>query len=91
MVWLARSTYRRQLLAQRDLVDATQRYYDLASNRYRAGVDSSLTFLDAQRSLFSARQGLIDDRLAQLLAEVNLYVALGGGWAVDEQHRRSAP
>lgn len=87
----ARSTYRRQLLAQRDLVDATQRYYDLASNRYRAGVDSSLTFLDAQRSLFSARQGLIDDRLAQLLAEVNLYVALGGGWAVDEQHRRSAP
>lgn len=76
----ARATYERQLVAQRDLVASTQRYYDLARNRYRIGVDSSLTFLDAQRSLFSAQQGLIKDRLAQLLAEVNLYAALGGGW-----------
>ncbi|MDF0732880.1 efflux transporter outer membrane subunit [Pseudomonas entomophila] len=77
----ARATYERQLRAQRDLVQASQRYYDLARNRYRSGLDSSLTFLDAQRSLFSAQQGLINDRLAQLLAEVNLYAALGGGWA----------
>ncbi|QXH33348.1 efflux transporter outer membrane subunit [Pseudomonas muyukensis] len=76
----ARSTYQHQLQAQRDLVAASQRYHDLAQNRYRNGIDSSLTFLDAQRSLFSAQQGLISDRLAQLLAEVNLYAALGGGW-----------
>ena len=76
----ARSTYQHQLQAQRDLVAASQRYHDLAQNRYRNGIDSSLTFLDAQRSLFSAQQGLINDRLAQLLAEVNLYAALGGGW-----------
>ena len=76
----ARSTYQSQLQAQRDLVAASQRYHDLAQNRYRNGIDSSLTFLDAQRSLFSAQQGLINDRLAQLLAEVNLYAALGGSW-----------
>ncbi|CAM3876660.1 Multidrug/solvent efflux pump outer membrane protein MepC [Pseudomonas reidholzensis] len=76
----ARATYQRQVQAQRDLVASTQRYYDLANNRYRNGVDSSLVFLDAQRALFSAQQGLINDRLAQLLAEVNLYAALGGGW-----------
>ncbi|MDR6710985.1 multidrug efflux system outer membrane protein [Pseudomonas hunanensis] len=76
----ARATYQRQVQAQRDLLASTQRYYDLANNRYRSGVDSSLTFLDAQRSLFSAQQGLINDRLAQLVAEVNLYAALGGGW-----------
>ena len=76
----ARATYQRQLQAQRDLVTSSQRYYNLAEHRYRIGVDSSLTFLDAQRSLFSARQGLINDRLAQLVAEVNLYAALGGGW-----------
>lgn len=79
----ARATYQRQLQAQRDLVAASQRYYDLAEHRYRIGVDSSLTFLDAQRALFSAQQGLINDRLAQLLAEVNLFAALGGGW--DDQ------
>ncbi|QXH53926.1 efflux transporter outer membrane subunit [Pseudomonas fakonensis] len=80
----ARATYQRQLQAQRDLVAASQRYYDLAQNRYRTGVDSSLTFLDAQRQLFSAQQGLIGDRLAQLVAEVNLYAALGGGWQDDQ-------
>ncbi|WP_210644659.1 MULTISPECIES: AdeC/AdeK/OprM family multidrug efflux complex outer membrane factor [unclassified Pseudomonas] len=76
----ARKTYKDQLIAQRDLVQANQDYYRLAERRYRIGVDSSLTFLDAQRSLFSARQTLIVDRLSQLLAEVNLYKALGGGW-----------
>lgn len=80
----ARSTYQQQLQAQRDLVAATQTYYNLAQNRYQNGVDSSLTFLDAQRSLFSSQQGLITDRLAQLVAEVNLYTALGGGWSAGE-------
>jgi len=80
----ARSTYQQQLQAQRDLVRATQDYYNLAQHRYQNGVDSSLTFLDAQRSLFSSQQGLITDRLAQLVAEVNLYTALGGGWRADE-------
>jgi multidrug efflux system outer membrane protein len=68
------------LQAQRDLVASNQRYYNLAEHRYWIGVDSNLTFLDAQRSLFTAQQGLISDRLAQLVAEVNLYAALGEGW-----------
>ena len=76
----ARATFQRQLQAQRDLVAASQRYHDLAEHRYRTGIDSSLTFLDAQRALFNAQEGLINDRLAQLLAEVNLFAALGGGW-----------
>ncbi|WP_025130134.1 efflux transporter outer membrane subunit [Pseudomonas sp. PH1b] len=76
----ARQTYQQQLTAQRNLVQATQNYYDLAEHRYRIGVDSNLVFLDAQRSLFSAQQGLINDHLAQLIAEVNLYRALGGAW-----------
>ena len=45
-------------------------------------MDSNLTFLDAQRSLFSSQQALIVDRLAQLVAKVNLYTALGGAWSV---------
>ncbi|OLF53512.1 AdeC/AdeK/OprM family multidrug efflux complex outer membrane factor [Pseudomonas chlororaphis] len=76
----ARQTYNHQLDAQRDLVAATQDYYRMAEHRYRTGADSNLVFLDAQRSLFSAQQGLINDRLAQLIAEVNLYTALGGAW-----------
>lgn len=76
----ARQTYQQQLQAQRDLVKANQDYYRLAERRYLIGVDSSLTFLVAQRALFTAQQALIIDRLAQLGSEVNLYKALGGGW-----------
>ncbi|HEY6610012.1 MAG TPA: multidrug transporter, partial [Pseudomonas sp.] len=47
--------------------------------RYRTGVDSQLTLLDAQRQLFGSRQQLIDTRLAQLGSEINLFKALGGG------------
>ena len=76
----ARKTFEEQLQAQRDLVQANQDYYRLAERRYRIGIDSNLTFLDAQRNLFSAQQALIGDRLSQLTSEVNLYKALGGGW-----------
>ena len=80
----ARKTYKEQLQAQSDLVDASQDYYRLAERRYRIGVDSNLTYLDAQRSLFSNQQSMINDRLAQLTAEVALYRALGGGWSQND-------
>ncbi|MEX5687008.1 MULTISPECIES: efflux RND transporter outer membrane subunit EmhC [Pseudomonas] len=91
----ARQTYTEQLQAQRDFVTANQDYYRLAERRYRIGVDSNLTFLDAQRQLFSAQQALITDRLAQLTSAVNLYKALGGGWneltAKVEPQKEEAP
>jgi multidrug efflux system outer membrane protein len=75
----ARGTYHQQLAAQRDLVEASAEYYRLAETRYRTGVDSQLTLLDAQRQLFASRQRLIDTRLAQLGSEIDLFKALGGG------------
>jgi multidrug efflux system outer membrane protein len=86
----ARKTYRDQLQAQQDSVKANQNYYHLAELRYRAGTDSNLTFLDAQRSLFSSQQSVITDRLAQLTSEVNLFKALGGGWIESSAAQRSA-
>lgn len=76
----ARTTYEQQMQAQRDLVESSEQYYSLAERRFRSGVDSYLTLLDAQRQLFGAKQQLISDRLNQLISEVNLYKALGGGW-----------
>lgn len=76
----ARATYARQVEAQRALVKTSEEYYRLAERRYRAGVDSYLILLDAQRQLFGAQQQLIGDQLAQQSSEVNLFMALGGGW-----------
>ena len=86
----ARATYQQQLDAQRALVKTNEEYYRLAERRYRTGVDSYLTLLDAQRQLFSVRQQLIGDRLAQLTSEVELYKALGGGWS-EQSQLASAP
>ena len=76
----AQATYTRQIQAQRDLLQTSEDYYNLAERRYRTGVDSYLTVLDAQRQLFTVQQQLIGDRLAQMVSEVNLFKALGGGW-----------
>lgn len=68
-----------QLSAQQALVDATAAAHRLAEERYKNGVDSQLVVLDAQRSLYSARQGLVALRLTQLANRLTLYKALGGG------------
>ena len=75
-----RGTIDDQLMAQRALVGATQRTYELTDARYRAGIDSSLSLLDAQRELYAAQQSLIVTQLARETNLVTLYKVLGGGW-----------
>ena len=74
-----RGTLDEQIQAQRLLVDASQRAYDVSDQRFRQGIDNYLSVLDSQRSLYSAQQSLVDAR-ARLSNLVNLYKALGGGW-----------
>lgn len=81
----ARGTYGKQLEAQRELVENTSEYFQLAQQRYDEGIDSYLNVLDAQRLLFSSQQQYIQDRLAQLNSEIDLYKALGGGWLETTQ------
>ncbi|THF64621.1 AdeC/AdeK/OprM family multidrug efflux complex outer membrane factor [Pseudothauera nasutitermitis] len=66
--------------AQRKAVEAAQDSYRLSEARYEAGVDSFLTLLDAQRTLYSAELQLISARLAEAGNRIAVYKALGGGW-----------
>ncbi|WP_028319093.1 efflux transporter outer membrane subunit [Desulfobulbus elongatus] len=74
-----RGNVERQLAAQQALREATEKRYLLARERYAKGVDSHLAVLDAQRSLYSAQQGVVGVRLTRLTNLVSLYKALGGG------------
>ncbi len=74
-----RGTVDRQVSAQQSLVDAVAEAYRLSNKRYEMGVDSYLSVLDAHRSLYGAKQGLITLQLARLTSSVNLYAVLGGG------------
>ena len=76
-----RGTIDEQLAAQQSLTDATSESYRLSRARYEKGVDSYLTVLDSQRSLYGAQQNLIGTRLSRLASLVTLYKVLGGGSA----------
>lgn len=81
---IERTTYKQQLTASDELVKSSVDYYLLADRRYSEGIDDQLTVLDAQRLLFDAKQKRITTQFAQLVSEINLYKALGGGYT-DEQ------
>ena len=67
-----------QIDAQQALVKASQTSYDLSNARWKNGVNSYLETLDAQRSLYSARQSLITLQLSDAVNRVTLYKVLGG-------------
>jgi multidrug efflux system outer membrane protein len=62
------------------LVTTLQDRSQLAYMRYRGGVDTLLNALDADRDLFNAELSLAQTGRNELLALVQLYKALGGGW-----------
>lgn len=71
----------REIRAEQELLLSTlQDRSRLAYIRYRGGVDTLLNALDADRDLFDAELGLARTRRDELLALVQLYRALGGGW-----------
>ena len=67
-------------IQQELLVGTLQDRTRLAYVRYRGGVDTLLNALDADRDQFQAELTLAQIRRSELLAIVQLYKALGGGW-----------
>ena len=82
------------LIAQQTLVDqrgalqgqveALKESVDLSIERYNAGRASYFEVLDAQQQLFPSESALAQTQRDQLLAVVNLYKALGGGWNLKD-------
>jgi outer membrane protein, multidrug efflux system len=65
---------------QEALTTAAQDARRLADVRYQGGATSYLEVLDAETRLFEAELSLAQARQAELLAFVEVYRALGGGW-----------
>jgi multidrug efflux system outer membrane protein len=69
-----------KLRLQREVVAASRRAFQLSEQQLRAGTADIVTVLNTQTTLFQAEDVLWQSQLAQLLAFVSLYQALGGGW-----------
>ncbi len=71
----------REALAEQDAaVRASREALAIAELRYTSGLTSYLNVLDAQRTLLAAELAQSRTLGAQLVAVVQLYKALGGGW-----------
>lgn len=80
-----------QLRAQQAQAVAEQERLRLSTLRYDTGVASYLDLLDAQRSLFTLEQAVVQVRLTKLQNQVQLYKALGGGWTEPAAANENAP
>jgi len=74
---------REQLAAQTREVAALSTYARLAKLQYEAGKTSYLQVLDADRTLFDGQLSQVQTQTGTLVALVDVYRAMGGGW-IDE-------
>ncbi len=82
-VLATRATLGEQLAAQYRLQDNFNQTFEIADARFKAGISNYLDVLDAQRSLFSTQQGILDLELQKIISQIELYQALGGGANLD--------
>ena len=67
------------------LATSTRDALALSNHRYRVGAASYLEVLDSNTRTFAAELGLAQAQLNELLALVQIYNALGGGWQASDE------
>jgi multidrug efflux system outer membrane protein len=77
--------------AQRRQIEALRDYARLSRKRFEGGYSSYLEVLDAETSLFNAELLYSQGERERLLAHVDLYRALGGGWVDDAATQAPQP
>jgi len=66
----------------RAAVAANRRALDLATDRYTSGLESFLSVLDAERSVYAAEDQLVRSEKNTAVTLIAVYKALGGGWSL---------
>jgi Cu(I)/Ag(I) efflux system outer membrane protein len=83
----SRASFVRQYAAQERYLASQRQVLALAMSQYAGGAVSYLEVLDAQRNVFEAEQDLLSIRYEQLINDVSLYSALGGGLSETADNR----
>ncbi|MGA7510177.1 MAG: efflux transporter outer membrane subunit [Erwinia billingiae] len=72
--------YKQQLAELQQQEQVVSEALRISRNRYQNGYASYLDELDAQRTLFTTQLNVVQVKNNLLLAQIDLYRALGGGW-----------
>jgi NodT family efflux transporter outer membrane factor (OMF) lipoprotein len=70
----------RERIEQQQTLDATEAAYKLAEERYRAGLASYLSVLNAETQVLAARQSMVGIVTSQAESRVTLLLAVGGSF-----------
>jgi multidrug efflux system outer membrane protein len=81
---VSRQKFGEETVQQSHAVDAYQEATTVAMERYKSGQASYYEVLQEQQLLFPAEVVLVQTRLNHVLAVVDLYRALGGGWTPEK-------
>lgn len=74
-----------QMRRQQDATDRAQSAYNFAQMQMAAGVTNILTVLSTETALFTAQDQLVQVQYQHLVALIQLYQALGGGWQIGQR------
>lgn len=78
-IWGYRNSIK-QIVALRQTVNQNEETLRLSIDLYKQGLTTFQNVLDAQRTLLSYRNSLVQAQGASILSLIQLYTALGGGW-----------
>lgn len=76
---------------QIERVSANRQYYNLSRIRYEEGYVDYITELDAIRQLFDAQVEETAALASTFISAIDLYLAMGGGWIVQEEKANNIP
>jgi multidrug efflux system outer membrane protein len=82
---IANAKLREVEVQQAHAAAALEEAVTVSTQRYQAGQSSYYEVLEAQQQLFPAQTALARIQRDRLLAIVQLYKALGGGWKLDDE------
>lgn len=82
LVNLRQYTEREQALFESQ--EAAKKALEVSENRYQSGYSAYIDVLDAQRAYNDSGLAFVQSRQARLIASVDLFKALGGGWHAED-------
>jgi len=83
LVNLRQYTEREQALYRSQ--EAAKKALELSENRYQSGYSSYIDVLEAQRAYNDSGLAFVQSRQSRLIATVDLFKALGGGWQANDK------
>jgi NodT family efflux transporter outer membrane factor (OMF) lipoprotein len=73
-----------EIQQEQETVASAQRFFDVASARYKTGLDPYLNVFTAQSTLLADQLTVVTLRVQQMTSSVQLIESLGGGWNVTQ-------